>query len=356
MCYGFLALGQKTVTIGNNLGASAFYGAIIPHNGKVTGLAANIYGLEMRYAFTGTEKDWQKDYRFPTTGIVMQIQHNGLPELTGTSIGVGVFANFRVFHFWGSQMFFRPTGGIGYLTKKFDMQENPSNRAIGSHFNIFAGLHGIWQIPLSERLLLNLGAGGNHFSNGNSRMPNLGINSLQFMAGVDFYLKPEKLEKPTRDKQFAKTGLWEAMLVGAARQTDHVWVHHIVIASLRARRSAIISPRSRLTGGVDFSLDKFYYFAENRTGSGLGLPLNQFLEIGLTFGHHLIMGRTSIVTELGTYAYQPNDHKDNFFQRVGLRYEVKGRQFVWMAIKSHYFQADYLEFGWGIGFGKKEKK
>ena len=61
---------------------------------------------------------------------------------------------------------------------------NPNNTVIGTKINAYlsAGIHFDW--ILSPLFDLNIGATAVHFSNGNTRYPNTGLNTVDFKIGI----------------------------------------------------------------------------------------------------------------------------------------------------------------------------
>jgi len=78
--------------------------------------------------------------------------------------------------------------GVSMNWKYYDPVHRPENRAIGSPNNVHIGSRLYLEYALFKNLDLKLGADLTHFSNGNARMPNLGINmgALSFSAAYKF--------------------------------------------------------------------------------------------------------------------------------------------------------------------------
>jgi hypothetical protein len=66
--------------------------------------------------------------------------------------------------------------GVSYLNKKFDINTDPKDIAIGSHLNTFVQWKVLWHLKLSNKLRLEPGLSFAHASNGRSQVPNLGLN------------------------------------------------------------------------------------------------------------------------------------------------------------------------------------
>lgn len=78
--------------------------------------------------------------------------------------------------------------GVTYGWKAYDKETHPENRVIGSKMTAYIdfGLYLRWM--LSKDWDLNVGATITHYSNGNTAIPNAGLNVLSAKAGVAYYI------------------------------------------------------------------------------------------------------------------------------------------------------------------------
>ena len=80
--------------------------------------------------------------------------------------------------------------GLGYFTNPFDLEDNHLNRAIGSNLNVGIRLGFHQTISLNDQMDISFGIGMTHFSNGNTQLPNLGVNMPNLQFGYNFYPFP----------------------------------------------------------------------------------------------------------------------------------------------------------------------
>src|SRR5690606_33030730 len=102
---------------------------------------SHFYSGDIIYNFhTNGSKYWHKAYKQPTFGILGTFTYNGNREVIGQAIGVGAIVKlpFIVKNKWSFNA--RMSGGFAYLTRKFDIDSNPKNNSIGTHFNLLVVL------------------------------------------------------------------------------------------------------------------------------------------------------------------------------------------------------------------------
>ena len=77
--------------------------------------------------------------------------------------------------------------GLAYGWKAYDVMGHPDNRVIGSKMTAHISLDFYLRYMLSRNWDLNLGALITHFSNGNTAIPNAGLNIAGVKASVAYY-------------------------------------------------------------------------------------------------------------------------------------------------------------------------
>lgn len=113
--------------------------------------------------------------------------------------------------------------GASFGWKPYDYLSNPNNTVMGSKVNAYlsAGIHLNW--ILSPRFDLNIGATAVHFSNGNTRYPNTGLNTIDFKIGVayNFNRDIDKTLQPLQQipvPAFPRHVSYDLMLFGSWRR------------------------------------------------------------------------------------------------------------------------------------------
>lgn len=113
--------------------------------------------------------------------------------------------------------------GASFGWKPYDYLSNPNNTVMGSKVNAYlsAGIHLSW--ILSPQFDLNIGATAVHFSNGNTRYPNTGLNTIDFKIGVayNFNRDIDKTLQPLQQipvPAFPRHVSYDLMLFGSWRR------------------------------------------------------------------------------------------------------------------------------------------
>lgn len=109
--------------------------------------------------------------------------------------------------------------GLAYGWKKYDAVSNPDNRVIGSRMTAHISVDFYLRYRLSRQWDLNLGASVTHYSNGNTSIPNAGLNIAGLKVGAAYYFRergrvgasPSSNNTPPSSKRWT----WDLTLYGA---------------------------------------------------------------------------------------------------------------------------------------------
>ena len=106
--------------------------------------------------------------------------------------------------------------GLTYGWKPYDQQTNPANHVIGSKATAYidVGLYLRWLV--SNNWDLNVGTTLTHYSNGNTTIPNAGLNVLALRASAAYYInRKENRIRPSKVPSFDKYWGYDVTLYGA---------------------------------------------------------------------------------------------------------------------------------------------
>lgn len=137
--------------------------------------------------------------------------------------------------------------GLSFGWHPHDFYTNPYNRVIGSRINAYlhAGLYLNW--ALSPRLELRPGIGLTHFSNGNTKYPNAGLNTAGLKIGVAYRFGRESLPASS-----------PSVVSPLPVFPRHISYDAVVFGSWRRKgvflgESQIASPKAYAVAGFNFS-------------------------------------------------------------------------------------------------------
>lgn len=110
--------------------------------------------------------------------------------------------------------------GVSAGWKKYDSDLNPNNGTIGSSVNAYLNLGLILSYRLNDRWKLTAGVEGSHYSNGNTALPNAGVNTAGARIGVSYTFAPARKtgESPLAPAGFEAGMGYDLLLYGAPRQ------------------------------------------------------------------------------------------------------------------------------------------
>lgn len=302
-------------------------------------------------------KLWHLENNLPDVGLSATFIDFGNPSQLGQSISLAPFIeiplNVKV---RASRPIFRISWGLAYLTKRFDINENHKNIAIGSHWNAFVQYRFLWNINLSEKLRLEPGLGISHVSNGRMQVPNLGLNLISAHLGLTLKLSDPKCEftkidSSTKAKTKHELLAWYAFGVnekdppGGPKLPAHTLSFNYFF-------------NKRNTHKIGAGLDLYYEESHVKDLENFNKPHDAFVDkmrAGIKFAYSYNVGRISFPLEFGYYFYSHYNDDGPFFHRFGIRYTGNKGLFLQFGMKSHWVVAYHFDLGIGyrLPLGKK---
>ena len=317
-------------------------GRIMPHHPELRKLGGPVSFFNAKLGFkTRGQKEWQRIYNYPEIGL--GLSHN---YLTSKSLGnptavysfislpllpisklkldLGVYIGFA----WG----FNPS-----------TPQNQENLAIGSKCTAYASLNLNTKLKISQNFDLLFSAGGYHYSNGNIRKPNKGINMLGAETGLRYTIPKSDTELNTEPVDPIQKSSSVMVFGDRGWKKEVTYASGFPVGSLSAGFYRTLSHKSRWGTGVDLFLDEgvlYYNHKENQ--------LKNKLAAGIFGGHELTLNQLSIVTQIGIYIRNPNAIDPFHYERLGVRYIIAKRIIPSITLKAHEFKVDFVE--WGCGY------
>ena len=263
--------------------------------------------------------------------------------------------------------------------KEFNgVEGNSYNIVVGSKINAYInmGLTLTWH-P-SDSWSVMAGAELSHFSNGNTKYPNAGVNTLGARIGAVYsftspsYRKDVTIYEPTKhihSKKFLNRITIDAILYGAVRSKGMVWEDNPYIVSGKFGILGVnINPMYRVGKcfRAGFSIDIQYDESANiskhiaghvadRNGEDLRFfrpPLCEQLGTGVSLRAELAMPIFSVNIGFGHNVLYKCDDLDGFYQVVALKADVSRHLFLHIGYKlSKFHDPNNLMIGAGWRFG-----
>lgn len=334
-----------------NLETKAHYGFIIPHRtGMKNLILGHVKALEINYDIpTYGKKEWERLYNFPTWGLSYYFADLANPRELGFATGLFPYINFSSIKRNKFQFNYHLGWGIGYISKSFDRKENYKNTVIGSKLNAIIGLGMEAEWNISKRVSASMGISLTHFSNGAFTVPNLGINIPSVHGGISYYFgkinkeyNNDSITSPQKKFEISyviASGLRAVYPAGSKEKYPAF--------SMGATFGNSRSLKNQFLVGFDlfYNTALFDYYKRAK----ISLTNNfEILQPGISFNYMAKISRIHILTGMGAYIYTKYKFDGPFYHRVGMRYYLNENIFLNITLKTHFFKADFGE--WGVGF------
>lgn len=342
-----------SLSIVNNLRLGGYikHGTILPHHASIDySLNSNISGFELLLTSdTYGRSAWDSLFRFPRIGIGYNYTTLGNNEVFGSAHSLFGFADIPFIRNPGKfNIYYQFTVGLAYLTRSFDVVNNPMNMAISSGLNIYGNLKFTARYSFNRSNEITAGFGLTHFSNGKMDTPNLGLNS--FNVALGYYHEIKKANYPKRiypDFPDISKHSCDIVFSAGVKVDDQATTSKYLISTLVA--DYIFTPGRKYAIGL--GADLFYdeslgpNIAEMR---GQSYTQKDLFQLGTHLGLYARYGKIRITGNIGTYLIVQLYKYTKIYTRIGMRYSISKRVFLNVALKAHYAIADYVE--WGIGY------
>ena len=296
---------------------------------------------------------WQKIYKYPTSGISILYSTLGNHEVLGEELAVYPFFCLKSLNKEKFILEHQIGLGFGYVTKKFDLKNNYTNIAVGSHLNLHFHYALKADFSVSERLKLGIGLAFDHFSNANLREPNLGINSCSTQLSAAFRLQKDKVEK--RDVEVPSVGDKNeiAFLYAAGgKHTRALQSSVFFTSSVSMEYKRILGHKFHLGTGLDL----FYDSSTKKEMSSDSLKIyhsSDDFRTGIHLAQEFVFEKFSLIIQEGIYVGLTNKlSSSKMYNRAILRYKWNKNFFTHISMKSHLHILDYPEIGFAYFFQK----
>lgn len=331
-------------------------GFLAAHRGTMSHLSKDrVFAGEVSvYKRIYTDKKWASAYKNPFVGATIYGSNLGNEEILGYGFGTYAFIEFPFSNSTKHYLSAKLGAGIGYVTKVFDQQSNPKNVAVSSPVNalLCLGISGRWHF--SEKHSFLYGLDMTHFSNGSSKVPNLGLNIPFVTLGYGYRFKqtPGVVQQDESWQRTPWLKNWKYTIIGivSSKEIFPTTGKNYPVYAL----SNMLHKQFRPKVGMEVALDLIGKQA--LFGYRPYIPKTQWtiFQVGAYVGYMLPLDRLNFSLGMGIYLKDRYDADDELYHRVGVRYRFDNGLLMNLVLKSHWAKADYVE--WGIGYTFKWKK
>ncbi|WP_372652218.1 acyloxyacyl hydrolase [Draconibacterium sp.] len=260
--------------------------------------------------------------------------------------------------------------GLSLGWKPYNSETNPGNTVIGSKANAYINTNFYFSWLLSERLNFDTGLSITHFSNGNTKFPNAGLNTLALKAGVlySFVRKSESQISPSDlfIPAFKRHISYDLVLFGSWRRTgvdflDAQVASPVAYPVMGFCFAPMYNFGYKLRLGI--SLDGFYdgsanvYTQDYIAGTEQEFfkpPLDEQLALGISGRAEYVMPYFTVGLGVGkSFLYSKGDLKA-FYQIIALKTEITRNSFVHIGYSiKDFHMPNFLMIGLGFRFNNQ---
>lgn len=258
--------------------------------------------------------------------------------------------------------------GVSFGWKPHDENTNWNNKVIGSKMNAYINANFYLNYILSREFDLTAGVDLTHFSNGNTRFPNAGLNTVGLRVGLvyNFNRKGDLFSKPLYQSpvpRFPRHVSYDVVLFGSWRRKG-VYVGEGQIAAPGAFAVAGFNINPMYNFGYNFragvSVDGVYdesanIYASSSSGDQLYRPpLSYQMALGLSARAEYVMPYFTVGIGLGGNVIHRGGDLKGLYQVLALKIEVTRSSFIHIGYNLQNFHSpNYLMLGIGYRFHNK---
>ena len=346
--------------VSQSIGGTLHSGNIVRHRDFLQYVQPSFTaGFEIEYiAKKDTTSSWQRFWRLPDITHHIHYNYFGNKEELGSAIAYYPSINFKL---WGKNRFrgyCQIGNGVAYINKPYDINGNPSNNAIGSHWNSMIVLRFEAKLLLQEKLYLNFGPQIFHYSNGSAKAPNAGINNLSFGLGLKYRIT----ETPTYKKGpvFNASTRWKRwnyeLNIGLGfRQINIPNSLNYRVPQINLFAHYHLYEFFRLVGGFSYEYNYANYYFSKTQFEGEEMARKNARDFQVKLSTDFIFGNLFSRFQVGFYL--PVEDKElpepfstmfsiNYARKIISAYQTK--MFFGVGVRSHKFVAQYLSINLGF--------
>lgn len=301
-------------------------------------------------------KYWHQAYNMPEHGLDLTYISTGNPTQLGSQFSTSFLLNLPLLRkrVADNQLTILSKGfahwlglglGMGYATKRWDLETNHQAAVLGSKMNVAIALQYSARIVSFRVGELRAGLRISHFSNGAFQLPNLGTNNagvfVSYVTGRGRPISVRLMEAPAHKRYLLSAGI-----VGGLKEIPPPTgrKYATLVFSLLAERR--VSYKSAFGLGMDVMYDSSIRPLVQPRTDALVTPLN-VSQLGAVLSYSMFFNRFALKIQQGYYVLDYWRLSGSLYHRVGLRYDLGKNLYAQLTLKTHFAKADYGEIGIG---------
>lgn len=324
---------------------------------------------------TSGNRYWHQALNYPEICVTLSHAQFGNNDILGKSFSLYPSLLFRSKISNTFYLNYKAGLGVSYFNKPYDPFINPENIVIGYKFTAIAAAFFGVEAKLNHKFSFITGCSVKHYSDGHTKVPNVGINNILYTAGVKFYphkrftdfatLPKAEINKSIRINLNAGLGKHEAegTVEPAGGPSYPVYFGSIALS----KRLSYLSQLS-----VGFNINYYTDYHDYLINQQIQVDNEKLTSTkAIVFaGYEMFFGHFSFFTQLGVNVYYPYRHKlievsgvDESFKnlhlsnRIGFNYYLFDdaeksivNPYLSVGIKTLGSSADFVETSIGFAF------
>ncbi|MFV0344833.1 MAG: hypothetical protein ACK5IQ_01060 [Bacteroidales bacterium] len=321
--------------------ASGFFGTYFSVKDEAKDISFSVSGADLRFGwYTAGIREWHQDFYKPKAGFGISYFNVGkeVKDWLGTPVAFYGYLAVPLLTQKGFQFEIDASAGFALGVNPYDAQDNPENILFGSSLNAYAGLKADASFSLGKNFDLFVSGGIKSLFNGNMVLPNIGMNALNGSFGLRYY--PTGYDLNPESHHFIEDNIWSVdIFAGAGKSASGVGD-----SSRTFVQTYSLGFNVQLTNYNKVGIMADFFTNYSSEPDSLRVPYELY-SMGAGVSHELMIGRLSLLTQLGYSYWQYLKDEPKFYYRVGLRYRVLRNTYLSAALRTYTKQAVNFEFG-----------
>ncbi len=333
------------------------HGIVIPHHSNMIYFIDDFSrGVEITYGLWRFDREgWQQYFNYPEVGVGVFYNSYGNPHIYGQGMAIYPYLHFPIVRSPRFILKNKVAMGLGYTNNPFDPESNPWNQIFGARLNAYVGFGLYSGYRIFDHWSVYGSASVNHMSNGATKKPNNGINTLTFSVGARYHFLKDEMPRLHRHRapRSDKRDIQVFLNYGRSQANDYNF-NIYPSGSLTINHIWYRSVKSAWSAGVD----AIYFGASPYAYPDIleHIDHTDRMFYGAFGGRHWIMGKTSLFLQIGVYLYSHIEPPQPVYPRLGIRHQITDRLVANFSVKASFFRSEFMEFGLGYRIPYKKNE
>ena len=338
------------------------FGMVLPHHEDMVYFVNDFsYGLDLNIGLTKYNQEWYQYLNYPEVGFGLFYNTFGNSQIYGEGITAYSYIQSNLVRGERFSLNTKVGAGLGYVTRPFNIESNPYNHVFGSHLNVFINMGVLAKYRISSHWSASLNFAINHLSNGATKKPNHGINTLTCGFGVEYSLnglhRPYTTERVRAPHSNARDFVFVASY-GRSQRSPYKPENYPAV-TFNVNHLWWISKKTAWGVGVDgiyYGAAPFEYVIveEQYATEQYDFTAADKLYGGIFGSYNFRFNRTQLYAHIGVYVVYKTTPAQLVYPRMGVRQALFKNIYANVSIKASFFKAEFIEFGLGYRLNYKK--